>query len=102
MPIRAGADIAFVGGLINHVLTTETYFKDYVVAYTNAATLVTEDYADTEDLGGVFSGLDREHRFYDYASWRYQGGDLPVARGLRRRLRRRSRAVEPGAARRSR
>src|SRR5215208_4587059 len=56
-PIRAGSDIAFLGGLIRHVLDNELYFKEYVVAYTNAATLVREDFQDTEDLDGVFSGL---------------------------------------------
>jgi len=75
VPIRAGADIAFVGGLINYVLTTGTFFREYVVNYTNAATILTEDFADTEDLDGVFSGLDREHRLYDLETWRYQGGD---------------------------
>ena len=73
LPIRAGADIAFVGGLINYVLSSGKYFKDYVLAYTNAATILTEDYADTEDLDGVFSGLNREHRYYDFDTWRYQG-----------------------------
>jgi formate dehydrogenase major subunit len=73
VPIRAGADIAFVGGLINYVLQNEAYFRDYLLAYTNAATIVTEDYADTEDLDGVFSGLNAEHRFYDFDTWRYQG-----------------------------
>jgi formate dehydrogenase major subunit len=73
VPIRAGADIAFVGGLINYVLQNEAYFRDYLLAYTNAATIVTEEYADTEDLDGVFSGLNAEHRFYDFDTWRYQG-----------------------------
>ena len=76
LPIRAGADIAFVGGLINYVLSSGKYFKDYVLAYTNAATILTEDYADTEDLDGVFSGLNREHRYYDFDTWRYQGEDV--------------------------
>ena len=76
LPIRAGADIAFVGGLINYVLSSGRYFKDYVLAYTNAATILTEDYADTEDLDGVFSGLNREHRYYDFDTWRYQGEDV--------------------------
>jgi formate dehydrogenase major subunit len=71
VPIRAGADIAFVGGLINYVLTNEKYFRDYVLAYTNAATILTEDYADTEDLDGVFSGLDRENRVYEWDTWQY-------------------------------
>ena len=76
LPIRAGADIAFVGGLINYVLSSGKYFKDYVLAYTNAATILTEDYADTEDLDGVFSGLNREHRYYDFDTWRYQGEEV--------------------------
>jgi formate dehydrogenase major subunit len=83
VPIRAGADIAFVGGLINYVLTHEKYFPDYVVAYTNAATIVTEDFADTEDLDGVFSGLDAEHRIYDFETWRYQGREVRPASGQR-------------------
>ncbi len=76
LPIRAGADIAFVGGLINYVLRSGKYFREYVLAYTNAATILTEDYADTEDLDGVFSGLNREHRYYDFDTWRYQGEEV--------------------------
>jgi formate dehydrogenase major subunit len=83
VPIRAGADIAFVGGLINYVLQHEKYFKEYVLAYTNAAALVTEDFADTEDLGGVFSGLNSEHRIYDPRTWQYQGDDVQAASGER-------------------
>ena len=56
-PIRAGSDIAFLGGLIRYAIEHEKYFKEYVVNYTNAATLVREDFKDTEDLKGVFSGL---------------------------------------------
>jgi formate dehydrogenase major subunit len=56
-PIRAGSDIAFLGGLINYVIEREKYFRDYLLAYTNAATLVREDFKDTEDLDGLFSGL---------------------------------------------
>src|SRR6202035_3089229 len=76
VPIRAGADIAFVGGLINYVLQNEKYFRDYVLAYTNAATIVTEDFRDTEDLDGLFSGFDAEHRTYDFQAWQYQGGEV--------------------------
>jgi formate dehydrogenase major subunit len=86
VPIRAGADIAFVGGLINHVLGSERYFREYLLAYTNASTILTEEYADTEDLDGVFSGLDREQRFYDFDSWRYQGEEVRAASGDRDEL----------------
>jgi formate dehydrogenase major subunit len=83
VPIRAGADIAFLGGLINYVLTNEKYFREYVVAYTNAATILRPDFEDTEDLSGVFSGLDRENRRYDRESWGYAGGDMHAASGQR-------------------
>ena len=51
VPIRAGTDIAFQGGLIRHVIETESYFKDYVCAYTNAAALVNEKFQDTDHVG---------------------------------------------------
>jgi formate dehydrogenase major subunit len=86
VPIRAGADIVFLGGIINYVLANEKYFRDYVVSYTNAAAILTEDFADTEDLDGVFSGLNREHRYYDFETWRYQGGEVSAAAGRRDRV----------------
>ena len=58
-PIRPGTDIAFLGGLINYVIENERYFKEYVVHYTNAATLVTEEFEDA-DASGLFSGWDEE------------------------------------------
>ena len=72
VPLRAGSDIAFLGGVINHILSTESYFREYVVAYTNAATIVGEDFQDTEDLDGLFSGYDPETATYDTESWGYQ------------------------------
>lgn len=70
--IRAGSDVVLLGALINHVLTHDLWFHEYVVAYTNAATLVSEDFRDTEDLGGLFSGFDPETGTYDNATWTYQ------------------------------
>jgi formate dehydrogenase major subunit len=101
VPIRAGADIAFVGGLINYVLQNEKYFHDYVVNYTNAATIITEDFQDTEDLAGMFSGFDPEHRSYDWETWRYQGEEVEPAggaRGLEPPHRREVRAAARGEA----
>jgi formate dehydrogenase major subunit len=83
VPIRAGADIAFLGGLINYVLSEEKYFRDYVVNYTNAATILTEEFTDTEDLDGKFSGFDPEHRTYDFEAWEYQGNEVAPASGQR-------------------
>ena len=58
VPIRAGTDVAFLGGMIRHVIETESYFKEYVVNYTNASTLVCDAFRDTEELEGLFSGFD--------------------------------------------
>jgi formate dehydrogenase major subunit len=83
LPLRAGSDIVFLGGIINYVLANEKYFRDYVVAYTNAATILTEDFADTEDLDGVFAGLDAEGHRYDLSAWSYQGAMVRAAAGAR-------------------
>jgi formate dehydrogenase major subunit len=72
VPIRAGSDIAFLGGLVNYVLEHEGYFRDYVVAYTNAANVIDENFRDTEDLDGLFSGYDPEKGHYDPITWRYE------------------------------
>lgn len=76
-PIRAGTDIVFLGGVINYVINsdrwnTDPFFKEYVVNYTNAATLVSADYKDAEDNNGVFSGLASDGKSYNLASWAYQ------------------------------
>jgi formate dehydrogenase major subunit len=78
VPLRAGTDIAFLGGIVNYVLQNDKYFRDYVLAYTNAATLVSAEFQDTEDLDGVFSGLDREFRHYSFHTWRYEGMDIDI------------------------
>ena len=75
-PIRAGSDIAFLGGIITYVITSERwqrdpFFRDYVAHYTNAATIVSDDFKDTEDNNGVFSGL-LEYK-EQLADWPYNG-----------------------------
>ncbi|MBB2939985.1 formate dehydrogenase major subunit [Amycolatopsis bartoniae] len=83
VPLRAGTDIVFLGGIVNHVLREERYFREYLLAYTNAATIIAEEFADTEDLDGVFSGLDRENRSYDTETWQYDGAEVQAASGQR-------------------
>jgi formate dehydrogenase major subunit len=73
LPIRAGSDIAFLGGVVNHILTRGLDFREYVLAYTNAATIVNENFKDTEDLDGLFSGYDDETHAYDTSTWQYEG-----------------------------
>jgi formate dehydrogenase major subunit len=83
VPIRAGSDIAFLGGIIRHVLENELYFRDYVLAYTNASTLVDKKFQDAEELDGLFSGFDAEGRHYDMESWQYDGMQAAAASGSR-------------------
>ncbi|MDX6415410.1 MAG: formate dehydrogenase major subunit, partial [Trebonia sp.] len=83
VPLRAGSDIVLLGGLINHVLTSGKFFGEYVLNYTNAATIIGEDFADTEDLDGLFSGFEPEHRMYDTQTWEYEGAQVQAASGER-------------------
>jgi formate dehydrogenase major subunit len=83
VPLRAGSDIAFLGGIVRYILDNDLYFADYVRAYTNAATILREDFRDTEDLDGVFSGYDPETGTYDTSSWQYEGVEEPAAGGKR-------------------
>src|SRR5215212_1889161 len=83
LPIRAGTDIAFLGGLIRYVLDTDSYFEEYVLNYTNAATLLNEDFKGPEDLGGFFSGWDPESKTYDPSTWSYEGGAIASPAGQR-------------------
>ncbi len=73
--IRAGSDIAFLGGIINYILTRDRWFKEYVLAFTNASTIVEEGFQDAEELGGIFSGYNPEQHTYDSAKgkWGYAG-----------------------------
>jgi formate dehydrogenase major subunit len=82
VPIRAGTDIAFLGGLINYVLTHERWFREYVLAFTNAATLIVDGFQDTEDLDGLFCGFDPEHRAYAGREqcWNYEGEEKGTPR----------------------
>ncbi len=73
--IRTGTDIALLGGVIRYVLENDLWFRDYVMAFTNAATIINEDYKDTEDMEGVFAGFDPDKRAYDptHKEWKYEG-----------------------------
>lgn len=68
-PLRSGTDIAFLGGMINYILSKDLIFKDYVVNYTNAAFIVNPKY-DFKD--GLFSGYNADKRAYDKALWAFE------------------------------
>jgi len=89
-PVRPGSDIAFLGGIINHVVNserwnTDPFFRSWLLHYTNAATIINDDYKGPEDNDGVFSGLMDYHggvpewpfngfaHQYDDRSWQYSG-----------------------------
>jgi formate dehydrogenase major subunit len=78
--IRAGTDIAFLGGIVNYVLANGKWFEEYVRAYTNAATIIEEGFEDAEDLAGHFSGYRPEDHTYDPQAghWSYEGAGGPV------------------------
>jgi formate dehydrogenase major subunit len=73
LPLRPGSDIIFLGALINYTITQKKYFKEYVCHYTNAPTILREDFKDTEELGGLFSGWDEQEKEYDPKTWLYEG-----------------------------
>ncbi len=68
-PIRSGSDIAFLGGVINYLLTNDKIHHDYVTHYTNAPFLIDEGFGFDN---GLFSGYNAEKRGYDKATWKYQ------------------------------
>ena len=83
VPIRAGSDIAFLGGVVNYILSGGREFREYVTAFTNAPVILREDFEDTEDLDGLFSGFDASAGRYDPSSWMYEGMDMPSGMGER-------------------
>jgi formate dehydrogenase major subunit len=75
-PIRAGSDIVLLGALIHYVLENEIDFREYVLHYTNASILLRDDFCDTEDLDGVFSGWNAKDNSYNTDSWAYRGSPI--------------------------
>ncbi|HEY4839550.1 MAG TPA: molybdopterin-dependent oxidoreductase, partial [Candidatus Acidoferrales bacterium] len=75
--IRAGADIAFLGGLIHYAIENNRYAKEYLTNYTNAALIVKEGFKLPED--GLFSGFNAATQVYDKTTWNYQEGGATSA-----------------------
>jgi formate dehydrogenase major subunit len=77
VPIRSGTDIAFYGGLMKYVIDNNLYHEEYVVHFTNAATLIDPGFQGPEDLDGLFSGFADEDgdgfgSYTDRSTWSYQ------------------------------
>ena len=79
--IRAGSDIAFLGGVINYAIENNRIAKEYLINYTNAAFVIEGDFKLPADTDGVFSGFDAQTKSYDRASWNYSGGKAATAAG---------------------
>jgi formate dehydrogenase major subunit len=76
-PIRTGTDIAFLGGIIHHLLENDLWFEDYALNYTNIATIIDGRFRDADQAGGLFSGWNEQKHAYEYESWQYQGEKVP-------------------------
>jgi formate dehydrogenase major subunit len=68
--IRAGTDIAFLGGLIRYAIENNRVAKEYLVNYTNAAFIVKDGFKLPED--GLYSGFDSASGTYDKTTWNYE------------------------------
>ncbi|OQX10573.1 MAG: formate dehydrogenase-N subunit alpha [Desulfobulbaceae bacterium A2] len=66
VPLRSGTDIAFLGGMIKHLIDNNLIHEEYVKYYTNAAYIVSEDYAFKD---GIFSGFDSASGQYNKKTW---------------------------------
>src|SRR4051812_10875425 len=80
-PIRAGTDIAFLGGMIRYILANDLWFKEWAMAYTNIATIITDKYRGPEQTDGTFSGFDPHAGAYKVETWQPDGEpeDSPLA-----------------------
>jgi len=76
-PIRAGSDMAFLGGVVNYLLSNDKIQHEYVKNYTNATFIVNEGYSFKD---GIFSGYDPEKKKYDNSSWAYELDDKGFAK----------------------
>src|SRR5882724_13326696 len=79
--IRAGSDIAFLGGVIRYAIENNRIAKDYLINFSNAAFIVKSDFKMPGDTDGVFSGLDAATQTYDRATWNYAGTGGPGETG---------------------
>src|SRR5579871_3171413 len=71
LQIRAGSDIAFLGGVIHYALENQRVAKEYLVNYTNAAFVIKDGFKLPED--GLYSGFDPAAQTYNKSTWNYEG-----------------------------
>jgi len=75
-PLRSGTDIAFLGGMMNYILTNNKFHKEYAANYTNASFILGPNY-DFKD--GLFTGYDPKTKKYDKSQWAFEkdGNGVP-------------------------
>ena len=82
VPIRAGTDIAFLGGIANYIFERQAWFREYVRTFTNGPVIIKPEFEDTEDgVTGMFSGWNSAHTAYAIDTWGYAGTSEEAAAG---------------------
>ncbi len=81
VPIRAGTDIAFLGGVVNYIFEHDAWFREYVQHYTNGPVILKPDFVDTEEASGFFSGWKPGESAYGIDSWGYNRSTGEAAAG---------------------
>jgi formate dehydrogenase major subunit len=81
IPIRAGTDIAFLGGIVNYIFEHDAVFEEYVRHFTNGPVIIKRDFKDTEDASGYFSGWNAEDSAYQIETWGYNKSPGETAAG---------------------
>lgn len=71
-PIRVGTDIAFLGGVINYLLSNDKIHHEYVKFNTDATFLTKPGFGYDN---GYFTGYNEAKRSYDKSTWGYQIGE---------------------------
>jgi formate dehydrogenase major subunit len=82
VPIRAGTDIAFLGGIIRYIVENDRAFREYVRHFTNAPVILKDELQTPADLDGYFSGFNEQDELYETATWNYKGvsGELTAGK----------------------
>lgn len=66
--LRSGTDIAFLGGMINYIISNNLYNKEYMAYYTNASFILGKKFGFKD---GLFSGFNKKTRSYDKSYWAF-------------------------------
>src|SRR4051794_14216685 len=83
VPIRAGTDIAFLGGIIHYIVENDRAFREYVAHFTNGSVILKDDLKTPEDLDGLFSGFNKDDELYEVDTWNYEGVEGELTAGKR-------------------